>query len=254
MPPSVACEKARSAAQEALKLDPKLALAHLLQGEIYRGCDWDWAAADREVGIARALLPNDDSVLFVAAVQSQNMGRWDEALKSINASLTRDPLSPGSYLTLSLIQLGRGRLEEAEAAIRRTLEISPTSIPAHAILGVVLLARRQPEAALAEMLKEHDEAARLGGSAMAFFALGRRSESDAALEQMIRSQADLHPFEIAYVYAFRGQTDEAFKWLDRAYARKDPSLVVFKGELSFKKLEGDPRFKAFLKKMNLPSD
>jgi tetratricopeptide (TPR) repeat protein len=180
------------------------------------------------------------------------MGRWDDALKFINAALARDPPDPGSYMLLSFIQLGRGRLAEAEAAIRRTLEISPTYIPAHCFLGIVLLARSQPEEALAEMLKEKDEAGRLGGSAMAYFALGRKAESDAVLAQMVKDQANHHPFKIAQVYAFRGASDKAFEWLERAYAQKDPNLVVLKNHEILKNIESDPRYKAFLRKMNLP--
>jgi hypothetical protein len=116
----------------------------------------------------------------------------------------------------------------------------------------VLLARNQPEAALTEMQKEGDDATRLGGSAMAYFALGRKADSDAALAQMLKDQANHNPFYIAQVYAFRGESDEAFKWLDRAYEQKDVGLSHIKGDVPFKKLEGDPRYKMFLKKMNLP--
>ncbi len=41
-------------------------------------------------------------------------------------------------------------------------------------------------------------------------------------------------------------------WLERAYAQKDPYLAQIKGEWLLKNLEADPRYKAFLKKMNLP--
>jgi TolB-like protein/Flp pilus assembly protein TadD len=254
MPSAVAFQKARHALEEALKLDPKLAYAHAQLGDMYRAQDLNWPAADSEVAIARSLSPNDRLVLFISAAQSENMGRWDDALKYINAALARDPLSPSFHMILGYIQMGRGRIDEAEAAIRRTLEISPTFIPAHYILGIVLLARSQPEAALAEILKEKDEASRLGGSSMAFFALGRKTESDAALAQMVKSQADRHAFQIAQTYAYRGQSDEAFKWLDRAYVQKDPSLLILKSQAMFMKLGGDPRYKAFLKKMNLPDD
>jgi TolB-like protein len=247
-----ACEKARRAAKDAIKLDPKLGITHGFLGEVYRGCDLDWAAADREVGLARALSPNDGTVLFFSALLSENVGRWDDALRFINASLARDPLNPNAYAMLSLIQHGRGRLEEAEAAIRRTLEISPTSALGRFWLGNVLLTRSHPDAALAEMLKVKDEAYRLSGSAMAFFALGRKADSDAALAQMAKSQADHDPFHIALVYAFRGESDEAFKWLDRAYAQKGNNLAYIKTYPAFRKLEGDPRYKALLKKMNLP--
>jgi tetratricopeptide (TPR) repeat protein len=106
---------------------------------------------------------------------------------------------------------------EAEAAMRRTLEISPTFTFAHYFLGLVLLARNEPQAALAEMLKETADSARLEGSAMAYFALGRKGDSDAALAELLKNHAG-HPFGIAGVYAFRSQSDEAFKWLDLAYA------------------------------------
>jgi hypothetical protein len=60
-------------------------------------------------------------------------------------------------------------------------------------------------------------------------------------------------FEIATIYAFRNQTDEAFEWLDRAYAQRDPSLMSTKVEPLLKSLHNDPRYAAFLKKLNLPT-
>jgi TolB-like protein len=251
MPPGAAFEKARGAAKLALKLDPALATTHALLGNIYIAYDWDWAAAEREIGLALAAAPNDAYVLFIAAIQSQVMGRWDHALKLINASLAEDPLNPSSYLVLHLIQIRRVRLAEGEAAIRRTLEISPTFSKAHYFLGIAQLLRGQSEMALAEIMKETDEGSRLSGLAIAYFALGRKSDSDAALAQLLKDQAN-RSFEVAGVYAFRGESDDALKWLERAYAQKDPYLCSIKGEATLKKLEGDPRYAAFLKKMNLP--
>lgn len=63
-----------------------------------------------------------------------------------------------------------------------------------------------------------------------------------------------HPFFIARVYAFRGDPNEALKWLDLAYAQKDSGMLpLIKGDAMFRKIEGDPRYKGFLKKMNCPS-
>jgi TolB-like protein len=252
LPPAVAFEKGRDAANLALKLDPNLATAHAQLNRIHRAYDWDWPAADREIGLALAIAPNDSFILFMAGGQSLSMGRWDDALKQVNTALAQDPLNPTIYFILSWIQMRRNRLPEAEAATRRTLEISPTFSRAHFYLGRVLLARGQLEAALSEMLKEGDDATRLGGTAMAYFSLRRRADSDTALAQMLQSQGDHHPFYIAQVYAFRGESDEAIKWLDRAYEQKDVGLSHIKGEAPFKSLESDPRYKAFLRKMNLP--
>jgi TolB-like protein len=253
MPPAAPFEKARQAAQHASELDPDLAGAHAHLAEVYRAADRDWEAADREIRLARALAPNDPDVLLISAVQAENLGRWEDALKFVNTSLARDPLNATAYMVLNHIQLGRGRLEEAEAAIRRTLELNPLFTRAHYFLGCVLLARGEPQAALVEMLKGKQDRTRLSGSAMAYFALGRKADSDAALAQMLKNEA-AHPYFVAQIYAFRGETDEALRWLDRAYVQKDPELVLLKSQAKLVKLEGDPRYKAILKKMNLPYD
>jgi TolB-like protein/Flp pilus assembly protein TadD len=252
IPPTVAMEQVRHYVELTLKLDPSRAETHAaLGGVIHGGYDWDWAAADRDLKQARALAPNNAAVLALSARQSIIMGRWDDALKLLNATSELDPLNAGHYLFLTFVQVQRDRLAEAEAAARRTLEISPTFTLAHYWLGIVLLVRHQPETALAEMLKEANDAPRLGGSSMAYFALGSKADSDAALAAMLNKDA-AHPYLIAQVYAFRGESDEAFKWLDRAYVQKDPSLVLVKSQPMFSKLEGDARYKAFLRKMNLP--
>lgn len=69
---------------------------------------------------------------------------------------------------------------------------------------------------------------------------------------MIKSRAGGYAFSIAEVYAFRDDKNEAFKWLDLAYAEKDSSLYMIRGDPPLKNLEADPRYKAFLKKMNWP--
>ena len=87
---------------------------------------------------------------------------------------------------------------------------------------------------------------------MADVALGRKVDSDAALAEMLKSQADNNAFAVAEVYAFRGETDEALQWLERAYRQKDAGLYLIKGDPPLKGLEADSRFKAFMRKMNLP--
>ena len=149
-------------------------------------------------------------------------------------------------------QLCRGRFPEAEAALRRTVELSPAFAFAHYDLALVSLARNEPNKALVEFSKDPNEPVRLVGSALANFKLGNKRESDAALAQMIKNYADYSPSGVATVYAFRGESDEAFKWLDRAYMEKDALLYAMKFRTEFNGLHDDPRYKAFLKRMNLP--
>jgi len=252
MPPPIAFERDRLANERALTLDPNLAFAHAQLGDIHRAYDWDWAAGDRELKQALALAPANGDILFYAAVQSLGMGRLDEALKQVNAALAYDPLNPSRYQVLSLIQSSRGRLGEAEAAARRALELTPMAPFGYYFLGNVLLFRGQPDVALTEFSKETIESARLSGSAMAYFDMGRKTDSDLALAQITRHPTD-HPFFAARAYAFRGEPYEAVKWLELAYAQKDSGMLpLIKGDSLFNKIQADPRYRAFLKKMNLP--
>jgi tetratricopeptide (TPR) repeat protein len=146
----------------------------------------------------------------------------------------------------------RGQMAEAEAAMRRALDIRPTYSWGHYYLGFVLLERDEREGALAEMQLETDPAGKQQGLAMAYYALGRMAESGAALDRLVKQHADANAYGISEVYAFRGQLDEAMQWLDRAYAQRDSQLAYVKSDLPFKNLEADTRYKAFLRKMNLP--
>jgi adenylate cyclase len=250
--PATAFEHARRAAATALRLDPKNALAHYVLGLTQIIYDWDWAAAEREFQQVAALSPGSADALHGEADLPLALGRWDEALRQVKAALAVDPLNPAALVVLSWVQTRRGHLPEAEAAIRRALDIRPTYAYAHFYLGLVLLARGDRDAALVEMQQETSDEAQQGGLAMAYHALGRKADSDAALARMLKEQANGNAFGIAEVYAFRGQPDEAMHWLERAFAQKDVGLFCIKGDLPLKSLEADPRFKALLRKMNLP--
>jgi TolB-like protein/Tfp pilus assembly protein PilF len=247
-----AFEMARGAAVTALRLDPKNTLGHYILGKVHIVYDWDWAAAEQEFQQVATLAPGSAEALNGAARLSLALGRWDDALRQANAALALDPLDPNSFEALGTIQWGRGHLPEAEAAMRRTLDIRPTYAWGNYYLGRVLLARGDGDAALQAMQQESADEGQQAGMAMVYSALGRKMDSDAVLARMLKDRAAENAFYIAEVYAFRGQSDEAIHWLERAYAQKDPYLVYLKVELPQKGLAEDPRFKAFLRKMNLP--
>ena len=73
------------------------------------------------------------------------------------------------------------------------------------------------------------------------------------MSELITEYHESGAYQIADVYAFRNQSDEAFEWLDRAYAQHDSGLIVTKVDPLLKSLHNDPRYAAFLKKLNLPN-
>jgi len=146
-----------------------------------------------------------------------------------------------------------GRLDEAEAAVHKGLELDPQFPWLQTVLTRVYLARSRPQEALAEALSDPVPGYRLQGSALAYHALGRKQESDRALAELIAEHQADGAFLIAEVYAFRGEADSAFLWLERAYKRREETITEMKGDPLRVSLERDPRYAAFLKKMRLPA-
>lgn len=108
------------------------------------------------------------------------------------------------------------------------------------------------EEALSEAQKELPEDGKYHVSSEVLYAMHRKQESDDALKQAIAASEAEWPVSIAKVYAFRGEHDQAMAWLERAYEFHDEDLYFIKGDPQIRSLEGDPRYKAFLRKMNLP--
>ncbi len=248
----VGWKETRKAAEQALTLNPRSARAHAILGEALLVHDWNWAGAERELGIAMSLAPNDSFVLTHAAQHRLAVGRLGEAAHLIESAGAADPLDPDVFLIKTWVYGRQGRLADARSAGHRGLEISPTESWQHFYLGVVFLDGGDAASALAEMEKEVHTGARIIGLADAYWALGQKQQANAALNRAELVGADDMPVEIAEAYALRGNADKAFEWLDRAYATKDSDLYYIKGDPLLRNLERDPRYRAFLRKMDLP--
>jgi tetratricopeptide (TPR) repeat protein len=250
--PSGVFESARHGATSALTLNPKLGLAHAVLGAIHNDYDWDWAAADLEFNQAIALAPHDGRVLTMAADHTIALGQLDAARKMLKQALAYDPLLADAYSELAWTEWCSGRYEESLAAARKVLEIDPTYDWGHVSVGLALLYRGDPAAAVMEFKRESNPMEQATGLALAYHALGRATDSNAALTRLINGGAGNYAYEVAEIYAYRGERDEALKWLERAYVQKDATLKWILRDPTMAKLESDPRYKAFLRKMNLP--
>ena len=245
--------RAREAAERALALDPSLADAHAAIGEIKRHYDWDWAGADASYQRALALEPGNAEVVEGAAGPAASLNHFEEALSLCRRAVELDPLRASAQHALAFSAWWAGRLDEAEAAIRKALELDPQFPWGHTVLSRVYLARLHPHEALAEAERDTQPEFRLQGLALAYHALAQKQESDRALAELIARHQKGAAFQIAEVYAFRGEADAAFTWLERAYEQRDAGLAEMKGDPLLKNLERDPRYAAFLKKMHLPA-
>jgi serine/threonine protein kinase/TolB-like protein len=245
-------EEARRAAKQALRLIPKSPGAHLAMAKIFILHDRDWAGAQQHIQQALELDPGSVPALRWSGYLDAAMGHFDKSIELLRKGVAIDPVNPHAYFLLGMALYDAGRLNEAEDALRYSLDLNPREQGPHLFAGQVMLARRDPVAALGEFELETSEDDRLFGRALAYHAWGRKAEADAALFDMEKKYGEQHPFSIARIHAFRGETDQAFTWLDRAYQKRDADSVWVKGDPLLKDLEPDPRYKAFLDKMNLP--
>jgi len=243
-------ERARSSAQRALKLDPNSREGYIILGVVQYVYDWDWPAAERSLKEAARLAPRDPIVIANLGQLYEALGKWDDSSRALETALTRDPLFTIAHEALFSVRLATGRLREAEAEARRVLQISPTYAEAQYYLGTVLLLQGKSDAALIAMQQETQEGAHNVGLAMVYYAMGRRGESDAALSRAVKEHGQDDASEIADAYAYRGEKDLAFKWLEQACAQKDTGLWGIKGDPFLKDVQNDPRYKALLRKMN----
>jgi tetratricopeptide (TPR) repeat protein len=156
-----------------------------------------------------------------------------------------------AHSNLALALRLAGRFAEAEAEFRKALEIAPQRASLHGMLSLDLLAQGRGEEALAEVLREPEEWARLWALAIIHHAEGHRVESDAALQALIAKYQDLAAYQVAGVYAARNELETAFRWLERAFDQRDPGLSEVKCEPLFRTLHADPRWEAFLHKIGL---
>jgi eukaryotic-like serine/threonine-protein kinase len=246
--------KARKDVQKALELDPNLADAYASMGRIKAYYDWDWTGADAAYKRGLQLEPSNADVLRGAATLAGNLGRFDEANTLIRRAIELDPLQARIYANLGLRLFFTGRLDEAEEAVRKALELNPQFPSAHYSLGRIYLVQSKIEEALAEMQQEPEPAWRGFGLALAYHAAGKKLEADAALADYIKKFQNNWAYQIARIYAYRGDSDKAFEWLERAYKQRDGGLAEIKGEPLLHSLEDDPRYRAFLQKMKLPLD
>jgi TolB-like protein/DNA-binding winged helix-turn-helix (wHTH) protein/Flp pilus assembly protein TadD len=241
---------ARNAVERALTLEPNLPEANIQMGRLKRQIDFDWVGADASIQRAIALEPGVPENLGQAAFMAVLFGRFEEASILDSQALQLDPLNAESWERVADDRFFAGQLDDAIADIRKALELNPDNWGSPVMLSQIYLLQGRPQDALREGEKIQFAAIRIRTMAVAYHALGREKESNAALKELIEKY---HASDaVATVYALRNERDEAFKWLDRAYAQHDGGLIFLKIDPMLKNLRGDPRYATFLKKLHLP--
>lgn len=237
---------ARNAFNKVLAINPHDARALAELSIIALDYDYDTAAAARYLERAFEQQPSTPIVLAPAAIMLQSLGRQDEDIALWEYILLIDPVSIGNRGNLTTSYYMAGRFDEALASNQIERSHHSGRFIGDFTAGMSLLQMGDPEAALAEIQQVRRSGWRMIGLPMAYHALGRAAESDAALAELIEKHEQGFAYDIAYVLAFRGEADRAFEWLDKAVRYRDPGLARVFMEPAFDNIHDDPRWRPFL--------
>ena len=244
--------EARNEAEKALELNSNSADAYARIGWIKIAYDWDWKGADEAYKKGLELEPGNANVINGGARLAEVLGRLDEAIKLERRAIKINPVSYGAYGNLGFYAWYAGLLVESIAASRKALEINPQYPEMHLIIGRVYLEEGKPDSALMEIKKETEPGWKTDGLALVYYAMGKKKEAEDKLAELIKGYSDASAFQIAEIYAYRGEKDKAFEWLDRAYKQRDGGCSQIVGDPLLRNIVKDPRYAAFMKKMKLP--
>src|SRR5437667_8828515 len=250
---STAFPNARSDAEKAVAIAPSLAEAHAALGWVRAFVDWKFAEGITELKRAKELSPANPTANDLLARAILYLGRLDEAERQARQAVELDPLSAIAQGNLARVLFYAGKLDEADAAARRGAELQPASASSHRWQTVIAAQRGDGETALREAQLEPDEGYRRFELALAQYVRGDRAAADAALADLIANGRDNLAYQIAEVYAVRGEKDKAFEWLQISFDNHDTGTLTLLVDPLLRGLRDDPRYKTLLAKLGLPA-
>jgi adenylate cyclase len=245
---------ARDAVARALAIEPKLPDALYARAWIETNFDFNWSAATQTVSKAMALAPSDPNVLIAAANLDTALGNTARAIEIYRKAVELDPVNAQSRSFLAFALATTKQFAEARAEYARVIELNSSAPWAHAGLGLSYLLENKFEEAATAARADAGEWARLLIVSCARWGQTRVTESDAALAELTKNEAETAAFQIAEAYAYRGDKDRAFEWLERARRQRDPGLGGLHKDPLLTNLHDDPRWNAFLRTMGLADD
>ena len=245
--------KARNDAERAVAIAPGLAEARAALGWVRFFGEWKFADGLSELKRAKELSPTNPTANDLLARVIVYLGRIDEAERQAREAVELDPLSVSTQFNLARVLFIAGKLDQADAAGRKVAELQPSSSSSHRWQVLVAFQRGDGKAALREAQLEPDDGFRSFELALAYHILGERKEADAALADLIAHARDGFAYQIAQIYAVRGEADKAFEWLQISFDDHDGGTLSLSVDPLLRGLRDDPRYKNLVAKLGLPT-
>lgn len=247
-------EECIAAAERAVQLAPDLAEAYQARSMTRRRFMWDWQGARADVERALALERNNPEALWNHGIQLAILGHLPEGIASLEKATQVEPLSVEAWRWLGLVYMAAGERARARKALAQALEIAPEHEWALIFTSMDLLVDGRAAAALETMQRSQNEVWRLWGQAFAHHTLGNDAESRRALDEVERRWAHVGAYQVAEIYAWRGEREQALDWLERCYRDRDSGLILAGLDPLMRGLRGDGRYREIMRKLKLPAD
>jgi TolB-like protein len=247
-------DEALVVAEKAVSLGPDSASAYAARGFARYWLHYDWAGGEADIDKALAIYPAHWFALADRADLLSVYGRLTKAIAAWRQVVDVDPRNAFGWLNLGYALTAARQYVAAREAYGRALEVTPNGEYALDSIADLDLLEGNAQAALDGYRRPRTSGDPFVSAsvAMAQHSLGHARESQAALDDAIRTLGAGAPYVVAAAYAWRGENDPAFEWLERAYRQHDVRVRGLKVDPMLEKIRADPRYKALLRKMNLP--
>ena len=239
------------AANKAIELDPDLGYSYASLSSLQE-LNWDFEESAKNMDKALKLIPNDGIIMGTAALMT--FGDLEKAVDLLKKAIAVDPLVYTNYFNLGHYYYRLNRLEEAEKAFKTFELYYPNWEIFHYMMAKVRVAQGRTDDAISEIEQEKNQFFSLYGRNFIQFALGNSMEADALFAEFLEKYGETDPANVADLYAFRGDHEQSFEWLNKAFETKDPVLIEALTYPSFKPMYSDVRWRDLIKKIGLPKD
>ena len=251
MPPDKAYPRALAAAQRAVDLDDTSAGAHNSLAFATYYWNWDPVTAEREYKRALELDPNFVQGYHWYATFLLTSGRFPEALDQIEQARKLDPSSTTIQADKAYILFSAGRKSEGLALLKQLESTDPALATTHGYMAQIYFDRKDYANFFAESKQaaqlRHDEAAlAIANAAERGFAAGG---VNGMRESMIPVQKEMvdrdlgSAYDLAATCALLGQKEDALRYLQTAYERRETGLLYLSRNPDFNALHDDLVYK-----------
>jgi TolB-like protein/Tfp pilus assembly protein PilF len=259
LPSNQAFPPAKAAAAKAMEIDDRIAEAHASLAFVKFYHDWEWAAAESEFRRAIQLNPGYATAHHWYAEYLVAMGQPELCIAEFKRAHELDPLSLIINAGIGWAYFYARHYDSAIEQCQKIVEMDPSFIPARLFLGQAFQQKAMYDEAIAEFRQTLNQScgateimAELGH---AYAVAGRNDEARQVLSELLELSERRHvsPYGIAIVQLGLRDTDQAFAWLEKAYAGRSHFMPLVGVDPRLDGLRSDPRFEDLLRRIGLPS-